>query len=488
MILSVLLDLSRVLAGWLLLYGVLPLLIRRPGFSWVERIAAGFIESTILMQATVMILGDWRLCYPGTLAVAYAAWLAIRVIDQRVFHDLFRGEQLRGGFGAEGWPRQLVEMWTVLDHDRRGFISRFRFPSLAMIDQWIAVGAAGMLILAARFPINNVRFLTDESYSRALSLQLLTHNSGWDGNGSVALLAPIVFLTGVGAVAAARWSGPILSTLLVLAAGYCGWTITRKRSVAIAAMLLAEVWLWWSTGGLMSEPGALDFSSLFWLLALASLRGRPIWVACAAVTALSINFHFPAPVWPLFLVAMVGIALGRLIDSLTPRMREAVVAASMIGLMLLGFVDAPAATQDGPHQYEASARAVQRIARDFPRRSWLLISTQEEVPLLYDRGWHAELADAVRTISLEDAARPGFVLPYDVPDVFMLVEKRPLTQQLVGVPADADSAVFAYSTQAGRQSLQFQAARLAEAYSANHKGSRIYYEDQDITVYHFHRE
>jgi len=468
-------DFVRVLAGWLILFGLAPLAIRRQGLGWPERLAIGFLESAFVMQVAVMILGDWRLCNPGTVFVVYLGWLVWRAADRNALRQLL---------GGGAWRYRLSWLWTALDR-RSGLTWHWRFPPELAKEKTVWLVSGAVLALGLRFPLFNVRFLTESNYQRALSLQTLVHNMGWERDGSVALMAPLVFLTGVDAASVVRWSGPILSTLLALAAGYCAWICSRSRTVAVGAIALATAWVWWSSRGAWNEPGEVEIASLFWLLALAFLRGRGRWSLAAGLVGLTITRHFPASVWPLFLVAMLALVAGRTVERAPLLLRRSVAALGALGILAMMAVDPPGVAADGPYQYEAAARVVDRIAREHPRHSWLVVSPRHEVPLLYGRGWHVELSEFVSSIPIEAAERPEFRLPYDARHVFLFVEKRPLPQRLTGVPEDADSGVFAYSTQAGRQSLQFQAGRLAEAYMANHDGAKIYYEDENLTVYHF---
>lgn len=471
-----LLDLARVATAWVLLYGLAPLLIRRAGTSWPDRIVLGFLESTFVVQIAVLILGDWRLCHPGSLMVVYGGWLAARAGSRAA---VWR-------FSGGGWREGLLRLWVAMD---RGERPEWRLSLPAAWGQagevWFAMAVVFLLVL--RFPLFNLRFLTADSYERALSLQQLVHHASWSADGSVALLAPVVFLTGVDAAAAVRWSGPILTTLLALAAGYGGWVFARSKTAAVVAMSLAAAWQWWVSGGRWSEPGAVELASLFWLLALARLRGSFHWALGAGITGLTVARTFPTSTWPLFLLTLLALAACRVLERLPSLLRRATVTAGVVGLLGLLLLPPRGVSADGPYQYEAAARVVDRLAREYPRGSWLAISPSQELPLLFGRGWHMELAEFVASIPLEEAMRPEFRLPYDAEHVFLFVEKRPLRQRLVGVPPDADSSVFAYATQAGRQSLEFQAARLAEAYLSAHPGSTIEYEDENLTVYHFRR-
>lgn len=470
-------DFVRVLAGWLLVFGIAPLAIRRPGLAWPERLAIGFLESAFVMQVTVMILGDWRLCNPGTVFAVYLGWLIGRGSNRNALRQWLAG-------GA--WRYRLSWLWTALDR-RSGLPQPWRLPPELAREKGIWIAAGLILLLGLRFPLFNVRFLTESNYQRALSLQTLVHNMGWERDGSVALLAPVVFLTGVDAASVLRWSGPLLSTLLALAAAYCAWIFSHSRMVTVGAMGLATTWVWWTSRGVWNEPGEAEIASLFWLLAVAFLRGRLRWSLAAGFVGLTVTQHFPTAVWPLFLAAMLALMAGRTMERTPLLLRRALAAVGAIAILVTIVVSPPDVSADGPYQYEAAARVVDRIAREHPRRSWLMISPSHEVPLLYGRGWHVELAEFVTSIPLEEAARPEFRLPYEAQHVFLLVEKRPLPQRLTGVPEDADSAVFAYSTQAGRQSLEFQAGRLAETYMASHAQTRIYYEDENLTVYYFPR-
>jgi hypothetical protein len=125
------------------------------------------------------------------------------------------------------------------------------------------------------------------------------------------------------------------------------------------------------------------------------------------------------------------------------------------------------------------------------------VSPFQELAFTYGQGWHVELSDFVSRFNIDEVADPHFVFPYDCPDVFFFVERRPIVGVSAGAvrkpvwrysPAEsADWAAFLYTDPIGRNSLEYRAGRLLAAYALHHKDISLFYEDDDILVFHLIR-
>ena len=124
-----------------------------------------------------------------------------------------------------------------------------------------------------------------------------------------------------------------------------------------------------------------------------------------------------------------------------------------------------------------------KIAREFPRNRWVLVSPVHEAAYSYGRGWHVEVADFVAKFTTAEVASPQFRFPYAVANVFVFVEKRPLPQVAKSALPGSPGSSFFYSTQSGRASLEFQTARLMAAYSSSHPNAHVFFEDDDLIIY-----
>jgi hypothetical protein len=149
---------------------------------------------------------------------------------------------------------------------------------------------------------------------------------------------------------------------------------------------------------------------------------------------------------------------------------------------------------DGPFEYEAAARACRSIATQFPRNEWLIISPVHELAFTYGRGWHYELLDFAFTHTIRQTTLREFSFPYNVKDIFVFIEKQPLSTLRSGANPDnfasvdltqtMDRSVLAYDTGLGRASIEFQAGALLSAYAANHADLSIFHEDERFIVFH----
>jgi hypothetical protein len=144
-------------------------------------------------------------------------------------------------------------------------------------------------------------------------------------------------------------------------------------------------------------------------------------------------------------------------------------------------------------QHESAARLCDRIKRHFHRKEWIIVSPFQELAFTYGLGWHVELSEFVSQFTMDQVSDPGFTLPYDCPDVFFFVERKPISPGARpgghGVvwrysPAEsADWSAFLYTDPVGRSSLEYRAAMLLAAYTRHHRNMSVFYEDEDLVVF-----
>jgi hypothetical protein len=145
-------------------------------------------------------------------------------------------------------------------------------------------------------------------------------------------------------------------------------------------------------------------------------------------------------------------------------------------------------------QYESAARTCKKITRDFHRNEWLIVSPFQELALTYGHGWHTELSEFVTKFRQADVSKASFSFPYEMPDVFFFVERRPLrlgsrngTYEPVWryAPAEASEwSTFLNGDPNGRASLEYQAAEMLNTYLSTHKNLSLFYQDDNLSVYH----
>jgi len=404
----------------------------------------------------------------------YALWLAITVVLASRRRWIYDASAWKAGYG-KFWQWVDRRQFTVTVMDR--LIS---IPQLAILLSLIIVSAGVQFLW---YPLTNYRFQGVQTYARVVSLQTLVTGNAWSADGSVAFLAPVVSLSGLDAATVIRLSAPVFFALLMGAVAWCAYQYSEALWCSIFAA--GTFWLYTRNFGLDSagEPAGLEICAFFLVLAVGALRRSSGYAACAAVLAWLIE-----PVFPGILAAALVCILAALLVfwcySRAPRMvRQTVAAAFLIGIGLSLNSALRSAPADGPYEYESSARMASRIAREYPRNRWILISPVHEAAYVYGRGWHLELTDFVHGFSERQLGNSTFQFPYTVDTIFVFVEKRPLPQvaklALPGTPGRS----FFYSTSSGRASMEFQAARLMAAYSSSHSNAKVFFEDQDLIIY-----
>lgn len=447
-------ELLRLFAAFSAIFVVIPRLIFGPG------LARGFVHAAFFLQAAAMIFGDWKLFLPGSAAGLYLLWALSAALWVRRHRSLAIADRIAR---VVRWIEQPAML--RLGHNLAS-------PWIAAI----AVISAALALRSAWFALHNVRLLRLESYSRSISLHTLMRGELWDHDSSVALLAPLAWLSGLTPDQVIRFSGALVAAALTLAIAFAGWRRLGSTSGAIwSAAIFAGTMIVFNLAP--SEPSGAGWSAILVILAFG-LAGEA-WGAAgiALVTAALIHFGLS----PVLLPA----ALALILASLIPASAGRVPAFAALPVILLAMLVPPrgAALE---HQYEAAARAAHRIAREFRTNDWIVVSPGLEVAQTYGRGWHFELADFVEAHSESQVAAPDFQFPYAAQSIFVFVEKQVLAQPAFSFAHDAGSAPYYYTTRLGRASLQFRAARLMAAYTTSHEAS-VYYEDDDLIVYRIER-
>jgi hypothetical protein len=139
-------------------------------------------------------------------------------------------------------------------------------------------------------------------------------------------------------------------------------------------------------------------------------------------------------------------------------------------------------------EYEMAARKTLELRVRFPIKRWVIVAPVEQLAESYGAGWYEDLGLFVEKYASK-VSNPDFNFRYSVPNLFILVEKRPLVSglsesQMLPYSVLSDPTYSHYRSSAGRASLEFTALQMCETYRHLHeKDVAIYYEDQDLRIY-----
>ena len=475
-----LIDLLRLCTAFAAIFVVLPYLaMRRKGDGSLWRtLTLGFVQAAFFVQISAMVLGDWKLYLPGAAAASYMLWLGVTAVFAR---------RRNGGPLASSLPSRGAGIARLLEflEERPAVFAPLAGKVRQRLNTPVAAGAAVIAAAVALrgvwFALHHVRLQRLESYSRTISLHSLIRGDAWDHDPSVALLAPLAWLSGLTPDHVIRLSGGLVAAAMVLAMAFAGW---RRLGTAVGAILSAAFFaatlLWLNLTP--SEPGGAEWSAIFVILAVG-LAGEAWGVAALALlTAALIHAGLSPVLLPaalaLTMASLIGPVIGR-----APAAARLVPSAAALAILVAAILTPlrPAAPE---HQYEAAARVAHRIAAEFRTNDWILVSPGLEVAQTYGRGWHVELADFVDAHTEAKLADPAFRFSsYATESMFVFVEKRVLKQPAFSFAHDAGATSYYYTTRLGRSSLEFRAARLMAAYVSAHKDATVYYEDDDLMVY-----
>ena len=477
-------DFLRVAVSMFGLFVLLPALaekMSRTGATarFPDLFAVGFVRTALFLVFLGLLLGPWKLYLPGVVLSAYAVWILSTVLLASRNGWLYDGDAW-----TTGYARLLRSI------EQRGQLRHVWNTTVELSQEYLVLT---MLILAmflhfAWYPISNFRFSSAAGYAQTLALGTLLNGSASTRDASVALLAPIALASGSDAATVVRLSFPLLYLLILSAIVCCCYAYSR--SPWAAALAVIPFWLYSSGPG--KEAATTPDGTLWATLVLVAAVGagrRSVGTACSGL----LLTWFLTPSFPeLLFVALASLAIGLVGDALMrlgpPVVRKICVAALVVfGLFSLA---APlrSVPSQGPFQYESAARAADRIAREFPRNRWIVVSPMHEAAFVTGRGWHKELPEFLEEFPTSAATDRAFRLPFEVADTFFFVEKRPLPQGArLAVPGNSSNS-FYYATGPGRTSMAFRAAEFIAAYSSSHHGVTVFHEDDDLVVYQIHPE
>ena len=451
---------------------------------WIYRAAAGFVLMSLFFRVALMFTGLLQANFPGIVAALWVLWSMALLTWSGGRHTWEIKPRIQTGF---------LRVLQALE-DRPFDLSRLQPGRVSRTCALFCAVVTAAFIQRAWYPLHNLRFSRIETYTRTLDLERFLHRDAPFADGAAYVLEPLGVFSGLYADSVIRLSGPLFSTLLVLAVALCAYRFLRSADAALVAAALMSAWPAVVGNKLAGETSSAEMAAVYWVLGAVFL-GRNWYLALYSVcTALLVSWK----VSPAVLVAAVCIALSyvfvRLVR-LAPAHYRSIPAGAVAGLtvlLLLADCDSPAA--EGPFEYEAAARACRSIAAQFPRNEWLIISPVHELAFTYGRGWHFELLDFVSTHTIGEITPREFSFPYDVRDIFVFVEKQPLehpsSDELgsLDLTQTMDRAVLAYHTGLGRTSVEFQAGALLAAYGINHQNASIFQQDERFVVFRIHKE
>ena len=136
-------------------------------------------------------------------------------------------------------------------------------------------------------------------------------------------------------------------------------------------------------------------------------------------------------------------------------------------------------------EYDAAARQALRLARSIRAGEGTIVAPPEQ---RVEAGGTSflDLGDFVRRYG-ERAASRQFRFDQPTPDIYVFVEKRPLSIPPAAtlVPVIAASDAYEYQSPNARANVERAALELCEGYRGTHAQASIYYEDAQLRIYHF---
>lgn len=482
-------EFARLLAAFGVLFVVVPVCIttRRGDGPWVFRVAAAFVRVSLFFRIAIMFVGLVGANFPGIVVGLWFVW----ILASLTWSHGRQLSELRERVG-NGFLRFLEALENSSITAALGL--KLPLPRVSSTLALFFVLTAATLLNRAWYPLHNLRFAAIETYSRTLDLQKLLHRDAPTADGAAFLLAPLSVFGGLAADSVVRFSGPLFSTLLVLAVALCAYRFLRRSEAALMAAALMALWPLIRGIAVPSEISSAEMAAVYWLLSAAIFRSSWRLSVCAGATALLISWKVAAIILPATASVLLAYAFFRLLQ-IRPALfqRIALAAASVGAISLLAAADRGAGV-DGPFEYEAAARASRAIASQFARNDWLIVSPVHELAFTYGNGWHFELIDFAYSYAAKQVSSPAFSFPYDVRNIFVFVEKQPLRSrgaaeplnqvETTGLTQTMDRAVLAYQSGVGRASVEFRAGALMSAYMTHHAGVTIFQEDEKLVVFH----
>lgn len=245
--------------------------------------------------------------------------------------------------------------------------------------------------------------------------------------------------------------------LLIIAAIACIGTIGDKQ------LTLTAITLTWILLAI--------FAAIAW--------GKIIWMQSFLIT-------LPIPLS--LLSGLLFISVGNVSTKIFARRAEFFCLGLIVALTLNFWL--PSSPKITYLEYDLAARKSLEIKRIFPAKTWTLVAPVEQLAEIYGSGWYEDLAafvDLYRT----KAKNPQFNFATAEQDLFIMVEKVPFVTfpnepDILPDEILSDRTYRYYRSSAGRASLEYEALQVCEAYRSHHpRSSDIYYEDNELRIYHF---
>ncbi len=291
---------------------------------------------------------------------------------------------------------------------------------------------------------------------------------------------------------------------------------TTEFQLGLSFLLLGLVFLadWY---GNRRRDSLLDFLCCLLLVGMVSqllllvfaILGAAflLWPAILlpSFSLLGCGLAISAVVWPhpltddasMILPAATAAGLGWLVAATVRLLRLATGAlaepAALVTFALIAvFWLPPHRPVKQPLEYESVVRETQELAEKFPRQKWLLVAPVEQLPETLGWGVYKDLASFVEEYQgqVED---PAFRFPEPQEDLFIYVEKMPFQvfsrePSFVSFSVLTDITYRHYRSPAGRASLESAAMQLCESYRRHHSDVDIYFEDDNLRIYHIHQQ
>jgi hypothetical protein len=143
-------------------------------------------------------------------------------------------------------------------------------------------------------------------------------------------------------------------------------------------------------------------------------------------------------------------------------------------------------------EYESAARATEEIASGFPRQTWVVVAPVEQLAETLGLGAYEDLAGFVEKYQGR-VLSSDFRFPEGQEDLFIYVEKRPFQifarePEIVSFSVLTDPTYRNYRSPGGRASLEAAALRLCERYRQGHPDTDVFFENEDLRIYHVHQQ
>jgi len=170
---------------------------------------------------------------------------------------------------------------------------------------------------------------------------------------------------------------------------------------------------------------------------------------------------------------------------------------SLVVCLSVVFFYPPALTKAELCEYDAAAENYLVIKNKYPVLDWTIVGPAEQFEQVVGIGWHYDILRFVQRFNLEQAMDPDFDIPIPTHHIFFYTEKRPLNFGREVTSADAekdldpegdDPFLQYYRTSGQRAILEAKAIRWVEAYSRSHRDVTVFYEDDNLKIYHIYNK